>query len=348
MNNRTVKIRISALIFALLFAVLTLAVAADYPKPENYVADSASVLAESTVRSIRKSNETLLKDYGAVVAICTVKNTGDTPIAEYARAIFAEWKMTDGVLLLISVEANDYYFIQSAGLEGIITNEQLQIVRNDYLEPDFGTGNIERGVNKTATKLTTLIQSGIQKRAEEEKNAAAENDGGTAAGRVIVTILKVILWVVLIAVALFAVLFVTALFNDDVAELMRKYIFAREKKNTYRVPDTHYDERLYGGREPERVRRERPAELRAPRQTSSRPRDQYPAERRERPRQNYVDTSTRRMYDEYSNQRQNHADVFYNSDGTVRRPRGNAPQSGGYENDATRTFSVQNPGNRRR
>ncbi len=342
MNNRNTKIRISALICALLIAVLSITVAADYPKAESYVADSAGVLAESTVRAIRKSNDTLLTDYGAAVAVCTVKNTGDTPISEYARALFVEWKLTNGVLLLISVEANDYYFVQSTGLEGIITNEQLQIVRNDYLEPDFDAGNIERGVNKAATKLTTLIQSGLQKKAGEEKTNADENEGGTTAGRVIVTILKVILWVVLIAVALFVILFVAALFNDDIAELLRKYIFARGKKKDYRVPAAQYDERLYGRGESDRIRRERPAEQRAPR-----PRDQYPAEHRERPRQNTASTGARRVYDEYSNQRQNRADVYYNADGTVRRPRSNAPQTGGYEDGETQMFSIQNRDRRR-
>ncbi len=335
-----IKLRVAVFAMAILLTALALPAFADYPKPDKFVADSAAVLAESTVLSIQKSNENLREDYGAVVAVCTVKNTGDESLAEYARAVFTDWKMGDGVLLLIVTDEPTYYFVQSKGIEDVITNEQLKTVRSDYLEPDFATGNIDRGVNKTVTKLTSLIQSGLAKKAAEEKEMEnADGNNGTLAGRIIVTVLKIILWTAIAAVALFAVMFVLALFNDDVAEIMRKYIFARGKKKTdSRIPSNYYDERLYGRSLPERTRNgSAPRPKRQP--------EPYPAEQR-RPRQrvNHADAQ-QRMYSEYSNQRQNRADVYYNADGTVRR---GSRQDGASRNgqqpadDSTRMFSVPN------
>ncbi len=335
------KLRVAVLALAILLTALTLPALADFPKPDNFVADSAAALAENTVHSIKKSNENLREDYGAVVAVCTVKNTGDMSLAEYARAVFKDWKMGDGVLLLIVTDEPTYYFVQSEGIEGILTNEQLKTVRSDYLEPDFAIGQIDRGVNKTVTKLTSLIQSGLAKKAAEEKEKADESNG-TLAGRIIVTVLKVILWTAIIAVALFAILFVLALFNDDVAEIMRKYIFARGKKKTVsRLPDDYYDERLYGRSLPERTRNgNAPRPQRAP--------ESYPAEqRRPRPRVNPAEAQ-QRMYSEYSNQRQNRADVYYNADGTVRRPSGAYRGEQQPADDTTRMFSVPNQRDRRR
>lgn len=333
-TGKTIRSAICTLAAAVLVLTLAITVFADYPKAENYVADSASVLSENTVRSLQKSNETMKKDYGVVVAVCTVESTGEETTKDYAHAIFSEWKMSDGVLILIVTDAQDYYLVPSAGLEDIISNEQLLLVRNDYLEPDFATGNIDRGVQKSTTKLISLIERGLQSKAQSDKEASDSSEDGTTAGSVIVTILKVILYVVLIGVGIFAILFVVALFNDDVALLMNKYVFNRKKQRT-NVPPEYYDERLYG----ERARRQEPK-----RQMRERPRDAYLAEYRNpqrrpqssRPRPN----PQNRMYDEYRNQRQNHADVFYNSDGTVRRQ--SAPAD-----DATQMFNIPSQGRRR-
>lgn len=348
MKNTAKNIRsvVCALIAAVLVLTLTTVALADYPKAESYVADSASVLSENTVRSLRKSNENLKKDYGAVVAVCTVTSTGDETTKDYAHAIFSEWKMGEGILILIVTDAQDYYIVPSTGLDEIITEDQRILVRDDYLEPDFATGNIDRAVQKSTTKLTSLIERGFQSKAQNDKNSESDSEGGTTAGDVIVTILKVILYVVLIAIGIFAVLFVVALFNDDVALLLNKYVFNRKKNQRSGIPAEYYDERLYGersnARPVERARREGPARERPMRE---RPRDAYPAEYRERPRQNPSprprQNPQNRMYDEYRNQRQNHADVFYNSDGTVRRPRASS------DDDATQMFNIPSQGRRR-
>jgi len=354
-NTLNIKRILSVIMTFVLLLSLAVSVFADYPKAENYVADSASVLSENTVRSLRKINENMKKDYGVVVAVCTVKSTGDATTKEYARSVFSEWKMGDGVLLLIVSDSQDYYFVQSTGLQEIITNEQLQLVRNDYLEPDFATGNIDRGVQKSATKLSSLIERGIEKKtADEAKNPDGDGEG-TVAGTIIVTILKVILWIVIIGFVLFAALFVLGIFYDPVADFTGKYIFGplfnRKKKQRYPIPGDYYDERLYGRNSPERPRR--PAPERIPeRLPERRPREARPAEYRERPRQNPAprprQNPQNRMYDEYNNQRQNHADVFYNSDGTVRRSRNaeNRPPRQA-ANDATQMFNIPTQNRRR-
>ena len=59
--------------------------------------------------------------------------------------------------------------------------------------------------------------------------------------------------------------------------------------------------------------------------------------------------STVEQYDEYGNQRQNRADVYYNTDGTVRRAPGAQNQRRQRPaDDETRTFSIPEQYNRRR
>lgn len=351
-KNTGRNILLKALIAITLITILALPVFASFPAHTNYVADEAGVLAENTVRSLRKGNENLYGDYKIVVAVCTVKNTGETPISEYARDLFSDWKMGEGVLLLIVSETNDYYFIQSQGIEHVLSNNHLTLVRDNYLEPSFSEGNIDKGVNMAVSKLSDLIKEGVQKAPSDEDKDADENSDGTTAGAVIVTVLKVLLYTALILIVIFVILFVVALFNDDVAEIMRKYIFQREKKN-YNIANTYYDERLYPERNPDSNGRDP--------QQRRRQGDYYRANaermRRREPEMNYQ----RNEYRDDVRERKN-TNLYYNADGTVRRPsRQNAPAEDRYYNenpnnrnrntsnyDETRAFSIPNRNNQRR
>lgn len=258
---KTKKIFLTAL--ALILTVLTLLplsvsvfAASTYPKHENYVADDAEVLTEDSINSIRDANKTLAADYGLTIAVCTVNTTGDEEIATYARNLFTEWKLGEGILVLIAKEDNNYYFVPSVGVEDILTNEKIASIRDEYFEADFSNGMYDRAVKKVVTALKNTLLTGMQSRAAAEEAssaAAAEEEApaeekGTTVGSVIVGFFKVILWIVVIAVLLFIGLFVWAMFNDDVAAILQKYVFSRINNARSPAPQNIYDERLYGNR----------------------------------------------------------------------------------------------------
>lgn len=296
--KRNNSLRILAVVLAVVtLLALALPTFAAYPKADGYVADEAGVLAQSTIRQINKTNETLKKDAGLTIAVCAVKTTGDVSIAEYARGLYTEWKLGEGVLILIAAEDENYYIVQSTGIENQLTNADIEAIRDGYLEDDFASGNIDSGVLKAFSKLTSELEDGIEAPAADDTPAGDVNEGdkkgeneGTTAGKVIVTILKVILYIVLIAFALFVILFVIAMFNDDVATLLQRYVFRRGKTNP--AQQTYYDERLYGNGN-RRPNQQRP---------------QQPPRERRNPNQ------------------------VYNADGTPRRPQnsGNRNGNGGY------------------
>lgn len=258
---KTKKIFLTAL--ALILTVLTLLplsvsvfAASTYPKHENYVADDAEVLTEDSINSIRDANKTLAADYGLTIAVCTVNTTGDEEIATYARNLFTEWKLGEGILVLIAKDDNNYYFVPSVGVEDILTNEKIASIRDEYFEADFSNGMYDRAVKKVVSALKNTLLTGMQSRADAAKAtsaAAAEEEApseekGTTIGTVIVGFFKVILWIVVIAVLLFVGLFVWAMFNDDVAAILQKYIFSRINNARSPAPQNFYDERLYGNR----------------------------------------------------------------------------------------------------
>ena len=316
------KNRVLSLLLALLFVLTTLAAgattvfAASYPKPTDNVADSAGILSEGTIRSIRNANEATAEEVGAVIALCTVSTTGDTAIGEYARGVFKDWKLGESILILIAVDDMNYYFLQSTSIDSVLTNDELREITNEYLENDFVDGNIDTGVMKVSSKLSSILSSRLPK---VETNDSDKNETKSA-GSVIAGFFKAILIIIIIAVVAFVALFVIALFNDDVAALFRKYIF--RKKQRPNVPVVQYDERLYG--RPQRPQ-QRPQQR--PNGNQQRPQQgQYrQAPQQRRPQNNGYTGYSYNNYNNYSNNYSGYgsfnpqSDEYYDSNGMRRR-----------------------------
>ena len=238
------------LLLSAVMLVMTVVPAAAYPAHDGYVSDGAAVLSESTVRQIKKYNEQLKDKNGTVMGVCTVVSTGDEKIEDYAAGVFTEWKITDGVLILIVTGAQNYYVVQSSGISSQITDEDLTRLRDEYIEPDFASGNYDAAVSKATTRLSAVLEKNVT----AKSGSASE---GSGFWKFIATLFKIILILVLIAAGIFVILFVIALFNDNVAALLRKYVFSKftKKKTTPAQQrgygydygyDSEYDERLYG------------------------------------------------------------------------------------------------------
>ena len=305
---------IACLLVVIMIGAMALSVSAAYPKADEFVADEAGVLSESTIRQIKKTNKDLSDEFGVTIAVCTVKTTDGTPIAEYARELFTEWKMGEGVLLLIASEDKNYYLVQSTGIDDSITNDDLTLIRDGYLEEDFAAGNIDSGVIKTVSKLAAELEAGLEEvpsssTADTEDDEEKEKNEGTTFGAVLVGILKAILYIALFALAAFIILFVVAMFNDDAAAILQKYVFRRGKTNP---APAYYDERLYGnGR------------------SSAQRQGQRPPQNGQR--QGYQGNSQQRQGQSSQQVRRPNPNQVYNADGTPRRPRQNQQnQQGGH------------------
>ncbi len=243
-----------ALFLVVLLLLPTTILAASYPKHQNYVADEADILTEDTIRMIKDTNKVLMGDYQLTIAVCTVKSTGSEDIGTYARNLFSNWKLGEGILLLLASDDEKYYFVPSVGMEDILTAEVLASVRDEQLEADFANGARDRAVYKTVVSLKSKLSAGMANRAAQQAAAAADaetntestEEKGTTLGSIIVGFFKFLLWLVIIAVILFVGVFVWAMFNDDVAAILQKVLFKR--KSGGRPSQNFYDERIYGSR----------------------------------------------------------------------------------------------------
>lgn len=157
-------------IFTLILLVLTLASgcsAASYDFPDEldtYVYDEAGVLSEAVKEHIINSSYDLSQKSGAEIIVACVNTTGLTDIADYAYEMFNTWKIggkdkNNGVLLLLSIDEQDYWCLQGEGLEKTLSSGKIKLILNEYLEPDFARGDYDTGVLATYNALLGELEA---------------------------------------------------------------------------------------------------------------------------------------------------------------------------------------------
>lgn len=121
------------------------------PSAQFYVYDDAGVLDSAAETKIVSENHALFALSGAEIVVVCVDTTGSMDIADYAYELFNKWgigssERNNGVLILLSIDEDDYWVLQGEGLEETLTSGMLKLMNNDYLEPHFAEKQYEDGV----------------------------------------------------------------------------------------------------------------------------------------------------------------------------------------------------------
>ncbi len=261
---------------------------ADIPSPTSsfYVYDGANVLAESTEKDVVAKNRSLSALTGAQIVVVTVETTGDRDIADYAHALFNAWKIGDreknnGVLLLLSIEEDDYWALQGEGIEDLLSSGVLKLMLNADLEPDFAVKRYDSGVRKIFASLISFFETayGVTVEAEtgeegesavsETSPAESETGGmipsrpesgerdtspaGTEAeekGFSFFGFVKTVIKVVLIAAAVLIVLLILIVIIAAIAYRPRNPVEIPRSHTTFRNPHSSSFRRSFGGSGP--------------------------------------------------------------------------------------------------
>ena len=254
--TKTFRSRMLTMVMCVFLAViLDLSAAAAYPKHENFISDPDSILSDTTVDAIISTNKTLAKSREVQIAVCIVTDTGDESIADFSRTLFTEWDMSDGILLVLKTGSMaetgtdpTYFSVQSVNIDDVVTNLVLSSIMNENLEEDFLAGSIDRGVMKTVTAFAQYMTANLpDPNAETTETAEEPEEDSEPSG--FVKFMKAILWLLLILVVLAVAVFILALYNDDVGDFVRTYVFRRGTPQQTNYAN-YYDDRLYGSQNP--------------------------------------------------------------------------------------------------
>lgn len=345
----------------LLVLVLSVPILAAYPTATDYISDPENVLSDTTKSAIKTTNETLYANRGVQIGVCVTPGTGDESITEFSRNLFSKWEMCDGVLLVLDTTNQTYFAVQSVDVDDVITNAVLTEVLSANTEADFVDGNVDRAVMKTVTALSQTMTSMLPDPNATTDPAPTDTDENAEPVEAdkpsgFVTFMKVILWIIVILVVLAVGIFVVALFNEELADFLRTYVFRRGPVHqNHPAHPAYYDDRLYGNqRQPNRNGQRRPQQgqqnpYREPPRRQGNGNQNYGNQNYGN--QNYGNQNGRQRYDpyndydmqyQYQGQRQN--------GGQQRRPQQNGAyprqNNGGQRNSNRNGGQYRNPNNR--
>ena len=164
----------------------------DLPRPTDYVSDDAHVLSPGVVRHLGLICGAVERQANAQMAIVTVNNTDDQPIADYAVALEDAWKVGKkgsdrGVILLVSVNDKRYFISTGYGLEGAITDERAGIIGRD-MQQYLRVSKNDEGLTVGTEELANLIaqDAGVQLRVQRQQVAPLQDNAHLGPGQLLI------------------------------------------------------------------------------------------------------------------------------------------------------------------
>lgn len=179
------------------------------PMENTWVHDYADIISEEAEKEINERVDAL--NGGAQVVVVTVDFLDGMSAQDYAYKLFNEWGIGDkdkdnGVLLLVSMGEEQYYYLQGSGLEKTLPSSTLGSICDDYLVDDLGDGNYDRAFVNTVDEICDRVEklyaadmnSGNQ--AAPTHGNSAEHSAGYVFGIIITVFVIVIILFVLVAI----------------------------------------------------------------------------------------------------------------------------------------------------
>ena len=108
---------------------------------QQWIADDAVMLTESTRESLESYNDQWDSRYSAVVAVATVGSTHGWTGERYAAMLGKEWGLGQNDMLLLMIEGKDYQVLYGNSVNSTITDTQESMLRraldSDYYDGDY-------------------------------------------------------------------------------------------------------------------------------------------------------------------------------------------------------------------
>lgn len=190
MKKRSLKLIALTAALITVSMILALSAYAAYPKHTDFISDKAVILDEKTEENIIKASDKLSDEKGVRIAVCTVLDTEGVNIQTYGSNLFKKWNIDDGVLILLSINDDNFYAVQSNSLSEYLPPNDLKNILSTSLEPAFAAKDYSDGVQKTVYALSNHLSNSLPEDFGKDKGAGLP--GWAVALIVIVVIIAVI------------------------------------------------------------------------------------------------------------------------------------------------------------
>ncbi len=177
-----------------------------------FVYDGAGVISGETERYIVAANADLEEKTGAQIVVAAVGTTGTTDIADYAASLFNKWQIGDadldnGVLVLMSVDEEDYWVTQGSGLEDLLSSGTLKLMLDEHMEPKFAAADYDGAARSMFDALLSFFETAYSVTVEPDYSfeQSGQTQPGTESGEKKTGCLSVSLGVLFLILVILAV-----------------------------------------------------------------------------------------------------------------------------------------------
>jgi uncharacterized protein len=148
---------------SVLFLFLSISVFAQVqkaPNPPRLVNDFADMLSSQEELALERKLVAFNDSTSNQIAVITIETLGDYDIASYAAELGRDWgigdKKNNGAFILISKAERKGYVAVGYGLEGAIPDATAKQIYQNYVRPQFQSGNYYKGLDDGTTIMMQL------------------------------------------------------------------------------------------------------------------------------------------------------------------------------------------------
>ncbi len=219
MKKRLSTVKLNALVFVLLYCLMSLQAFAQtekpfsldespLPAPVEPINDYAGVLDENTKQTLNRR----IKNFKAktnppvVLAVAIVKSTGERPIYNYSLAVSRGWKIgtkdddNPSALLFIAIDDRKYFTQVSRNLEDELPDGLIGQLQRQNLVPAFKQGDYGKGVSDTIEAYIRTIEARQSGQPVAPEANAQDGKSGSAGGLCNIVTCLIILFILMIII----------------------------------------------------------------------------------------------------------------------------------------------------
>ena len=193
-------------------------------KAGDWVCDGAGVLSEETEEAVRAYNTQFDQDYGAYVAVATVKNLRGWEPDAYAQQLFGAWELYgNDFLLMLDIGGGQSYLYYGSNRTGFNHSTYLE----QYVNPSFLQGDYDAAVLSLFPAMESYLSSGLTVTSGDLSDQPADTgeradplsvqnvqEGGSAAAAILVLVLVIVVILAVILIVVLTTLLVAPYFVD--------------------------------------------------------------------------------------------------------------------------------------
>lgn len=121
------------------------------PNPQGYVLDTTNTLSPNTKQTMEAASQLLNSKTGIQAATLILDSLDGDTIEQVAVDVFEKWKIgqqgkDNGILFITAINDKKTRIEVGYGLEGDIPDAKAGAILNQYVLPEFKSGNIEKGI----------------------------------------------------------------------------------------------------------------------------------------------------------------------------------------------------------